>query len=160
MLPIFREQAKQGKIVITHPDMVRFFMTIPQAVQLAFTATVLAKGGEIFVLRMHAMRIKDLAEVCATRFSEKPVAITYGTVRPGEKIGESLMTPDEARSAVETDSLFIIIPQIEVGDIRFDHYRYPGSHPLTSNAFHTATARPLTHSEIHTMLDETLAVTS
>ncbi len=154
VVPLFREQAQQGKeITITDPRMSRFFMTIPDAVELVLTATQMARGGEIFVLKMPALRIADLAAVCASRYATPPARISVGTIRPGEKIHEALLTEDEARTALETDRHFIIVPQIAVGDIEFGGYSYEGARPLTSHTYRTEALPPLTEGEIAALLD-------
>ena len=153
VIPLFQEQAKRGEITITHPEMTRFFMTTHDAVNLVLEALGLAKGGENFVLKMPALTIKDLAEVCAKRFSSSPVSIKISGIRPGEKLHESLLTSEEARSTVETDNLFIIIPQIEIGNIKFKEYTYPSSRPLVSEIYSTQKASHLSQKEIAMLLD-------
>jgi FlaA1/EpsC-like NDP-sugar epimerase len=152
VLPIFIEQIKHGKVMITHPEMTRFFMTISDAAGLLFKATTLARGGEVFISKMPAVRIQDLAEACIAKFATSPVPITYGTIRPGEKLHEMLLTTDEARQALETDSLFIVVPQIEIGDITFADYHYPGASPVKDQSYSTESAPLLQPSEIQALL--------
>lgn len=154
VVPLFLEKIRRGEpLTITHPEMTRFFMTVPDAVQLVFSAMVLAHGGEIFALKMPAMTIKDLAEVCVERYAKKPISITYSGVRPGENLTEALLTPAEARNALETDAHFIIVPRIEMHGFSMDEYQYPGVRPLTSNTYHTETAPRLNKKEIAALLD-------
>jgi UDP-N-acetylglucosamine 4,6-dehydratase/5-epimerase len=153
VIPIFREQAKQGVLNITHPEMTRFFMTIPDAVDLVFEAMMTAHGGETFVLKMPALRIKDLAEVCAERYANPKASVVVGSIRPGEKIHEALLTEDEARFAIETDRHFILIPQITIGDISADQYSYANSKPSVTASYKTSETTPLSHEEISTLLD-------
>ena len=157
VLPVFLDQIKKGAVVVTHPEMARFFMTTADAVRLVFAATTLAHGGEIFVLKMPMVKISDLAEVCVARFARRPTPITYGPIRPGEKIDELLLTSDEATAALETESMYIIVPRIEVGDIRFHDYTYPGARPITSHTYHTRTAPRLSPAEITELLNRVLA---
>lgn len=156
VLPLFREQARHGEIVVTHPDMTRFFMTVPDAVQLVFNAVVQARGGEIFVLKMPAVLIKDLAEICAAKFSSSPVNVHFGTPRPGEKLHEALLTPAEARNALETDRAFIIVPEVETNDIYTKDYVYPNARPLASSHYDTSLAPKLSREEIATLIDRAL----
>jgi FlaA1/EpsC-like NDP-sugar epimerase len=156
LLPLFHEQIKRGELVVTHPEMVRFFMTIPDAVKLVFDATLLAKGGEIFVLKMPSIAIKDLAGVFASRFSKDgETQIKYSSIRQGERLNEALLTLEEARSTLETDDMFIILPQTEVAGIPVTHL-YPNARPLTSQKYDTKVAPRLSHEEISKLLDRVL----
>ncbi|MGI9539121.1 MAG: polysaccharide biosynthesis protein, partial [Miltoncostaeaceae bacterium] len=100
VLPIFRRQIAQGgPVTITHPDMTRFFMTIPEAVQLVIEATGIAEGGDIFVLDMgEPVRIMDLAQKMIELSGQTPgddVAIEVVGIGPGEKLHEELFNVDE-----------------------------------------------------------------
>lgn len=156
VLPIFIEQIKKGRVVVTHPEMARFFMSIPDAVRLLFTAATLARGGEVFISKMPAVWIRDLAEACVRKFSAEPIPVTYGSIRPGEKIHEMLLTSDEARSTLETDSMFIVVPGIEIGDIRFHDYQYPGAVPASAKSYSTESAPRLSADGINELLDRAL----
>jgi FlaA1/EpsC-like NDP-sugar epimerase len=100
VIPIFREQiARGGPVTVTHPDMVRFFMTIPEASQLVLQAGAIGEGGEIFVLDMgEPVRIVDLAHEMITLSGLKPnedVDVVFTGVRPGEKLYEEVGTDAE-----------------------------------------------------------------
>jgi len=102
VVPLFREQiSKGGPVTVTHPDVIRYFMTIPEASQLVIQAGAMAKGGEVFVLDMgEPVRILDLATtmihlmgltVRDDENADGDIAITFTGLRPGEKLYEELL---------------------------------------------------------------------
>ncbi|MBN2240377.1 MAG: polysaccharide biosynthesis protein [Dehalococcoidales bacterium] len=117
IVEIFTEQIKKGgPVTVTDPDMTRFIMSIPKAVELVMKATEIAGGGEIFIFKMPSLRIGDLTVVMIDTLSKKygidPVTIGIEIVGPriGEKNYEELMTIEEASNAVETEDMYIIHP--------------------------------------------------
>jgi FlaA1/EpsC-like NDP-sugar epimerase len=110
VLPTFRKQIEEGRpVTVTHPDMTRYFMTIPEAVQLVIQAGTLSEGGDLFVLDMgEPVRIVDLARRMirlSGRRADVDVPIVFSGVRPGEKLHEHLQ--DEGEATMPTSNPWI-----------------------------------------------------
>jgi FlaA1/EpsC-like NDP-sugar epimerase len=112
VIPIFKEQiAHGGPVTVTHPEMKRFFMTIPEACQLVLQAASMGKGGEIFILDMgEPVKIVDLARDLIRLSGLAPdhdVEIQFTGMRPGEKLSEELFLSDETAEKTRHPRIFV-----------------------------------------------------
>ncbi|MGF7184903.1 FlaA1/EpsC-like NDP-sugar epimerase [Desulfitispora alkaliphila] len=115
VIPIFKRQiAEGGPVTVTHEEMVRYFMTIPEAVQLVIQTGAMAKGGEIFVLDMgEPVKIMDLAKSLIKLSGFEPgedIEIVITGMRPGEKLYEELLTAEEGVNATTHKRIFVAKP--------------------------------------------------
>lgn len=123
VIPLFEKQlASGGPLTVTHPDIIRYFMTIPEAVFLILQAATLAKGGEIFVLDMgEPVKILTLAENLIKLHGKEPykdVDIQFTGLRPGEKLFEELLMSEEGIKATANKKIFIG-KQIKIDEEKF-----------------------------------------
>ncbi len=137
VIPIFLEQIKRGgPVTITHPDMERFFMTIPEAVILVIQASALGKGGEIFILDMgQPVKITKLAEELIRLQGLKPyedIDIVFTGLRPGEKLSEELALEEESLENTKHPKIFKVItrtPEVELEELIKYILKLAGSEP-------------------------------
>ncbi len=138
VIPLFKKQiAEGGPVTVTHPDIIRYFMTIEEAVSLVLQAGAYAKGGEIFVLDMGSpVKIDDLARNLIRLSGYTPdvnMKIVYSGLRPGEKLYEELLMSEEGMKETKNSRIFIGKP------IDFDEKAFLASLPELFEAAHNNT---------------------
>jgi len=165
VIPIFQRQiAVGGPVTLTSPDMTRFVMTLHEAASLVIDSVFLANGGEVFVTKMPAIRIEDLAAVMieelAPRYGFRPNQIQIEMVgaKAGEKMYEELLSAEETRRTIELDKYFAVIPAF-TSVYRAISYEYPEGGGLTAREpYNSATQRPLSRDAIRAFLAASITI--
>ncbi|RME83672.1 MAG: NAD-dependent epimerase/dehydratase family protein, partial [Zetaproteobacteria bacterium] len=128
VIPLFKRQIeKGGPVTLTDPRMTRFIMTLEEAVELVLDSVFLAHGGEVFVTKMPAIRIEDLARAMIAELAGEDAEIEIKVIgmKPGEKLYEELMSEEETRRTLELDKYFVITPAFR-NVYETIHYQYEG----------------------------------
>jgi FlaA1/EpsC-like NDP-sugar epimerase len=162
VVQLFEDQIRSGgPVTVTDPQMTRFVMSVDHAISLVLDVAKIAVGGEIFVLKMPAVRVLDLVHVLMEEINRdeemraRDVRIQYIGCKPGEKIAEELMTADESKRAVDLGSMFVIIPPIQ--EFRELYYPYPQNSPHPQEEYTSVSAEPLDQLGLKHLLGEYLS---
>ena len=129
VIPLFKKQIERGgPVTVTHKDVIRYFMTIPEAVQLVLQAGAMANGGEVFVLDMgNPVKIYDLAKNLIKLSGYEPevdIEITITGLRPGEKLFEELLMNEEGMKATRNERIFIAKPVVADIGMLYKNIKY------------------------------------
>lgn len=159
ILELFKQQIKQGgPITITNPDMTRFIMSISQAVNLVLKTALYMQRGELFILKMPVLRLGDLADAVIEEYSKKynlPLSRIKKKIiglRPGERMHEDLMTEEESNNALETDELFIVIPELNLPGFIKKKIEYSKSKKAIKLPYNSKEITPLTKEKLRDLL--------
>lgn len=166
VVPVFLTQiAAGGPVTLTERSMNRFVMTQNEAMDLVLDSVVRARGGEIFVTKMHAIRISDLAnsmiKLLAPRYGHDPESIEIKEIgaRAGEKYYEELINSEEARRVIDTEHFFIILPALspDLTKELTQHYRQSGD-VLGDQLYRSDEATPMSGTELDRYLVEKVVI--
>jgi UDP-N-acetylglucosamine 4,6-dehydratase/5-epimerase len=154
VIPLFKRQIESGgPITITDPRMTRFILTLPEAIDLVFRAVRSGVGGEIFVLKIAAALVMDIVEVMVESLGpKKNIAVQTIGIRPGEKIHEVLVSEAEAVRTIEDDSIYLILPQIDLENTKSF---YSKDSLVKFSEYTSETAKRLSKEEIRSVLLDT-----
>lgn len=153
-LPLFVSQIESGgPVTLTHPDMIRFLLSVDRAVELIFECTALATGGEVFAMKMPAVRMGDLVDVLIRELAVDPSAVEIETIgiRPGEKLYEDLVTEEESERSIELPHLYVIVPPGQ--PLESFEYPYGPVAPVPRGRYASDTAERISQQEIAGSLD-------
>jgi FlaA1/EpsC-like NDP-sugar epimerase len=149
VIPVFRNQIDNShNLTITDVNMTRFILTLNDAIDLVFKSVQYAVGGEIFVLKIPAHTVINLAEVMMEESGKKLKIVKTG-IRPGEKIHETLVSATESIRTIEKENLYIILPHVQIKEIE---KKYPGYLNKNLFRFSSDSAKRLRKKEIRNML--------
>jgi len=158
VIPLFKDQIRNGgPVTLTDEEMTRFVMPMSQTVDFLFKVAEMARGGEVFVSKMKSVRILDLANVIVEEFSHlcgregDGIEIKVVGRKPGEKIFEEIMTPSEAELSLETEEMFIVLPET-TEYLHIDTFRYPNAKPTSLRNYRSNDVDFLSKEEIKDML--------
>jgi FlaA1/EpsC-like NDP-sugar epimerase len=151
VVPIFRQQIRAGgPLKVTHLGMTRFFMSSNESVDLLLACLVAARGGEVFVPKMHAVRLQDFANAMIQLYAPgKHIPVLEIGLRPGEKLYEELISDAEMSRCLETDHMVIVLPHPDEAlhdsscPLTELALRYPDSPRPAQRAYCSQTVSPL-----------------
>lgn len=129
VLPLWKKQVeREQRIRVTDHDMTRFFMSIDQAIKLVVKTVQYSCGGEIFILKMPSIKLRDLARIFIEKyFPKETIAIEEIGYRPGEKKHEELYTDNiKPKGVFENKEMIVILPEVDIYELKQPVRKYPG----------------------------------
>ncbi|WP_337099007.1 polysaccharide biosynthesis protein [Paenibacillus sp. YIM B09110] len=125
VVPLFKQQIAQGKpLTLTDKEMTRFFLTIPEAIELLIKAASAAIGGETFVMKMPACKITDLIDVLKSIYDQNDLPVMEIGMREGEKLHEVLISRAESLTTFQYDKQYFVILPSHPDDQLLNHYKH------------------------------------
>lgn len=163
VIPLFSRQiAAGGPVTLTDERMTRFIMSLSEAVRLVIDSVFLAKGGEVFVTKMPAVRIVDLAQVLIEEFAprhghdSRRIELKTIGAKPGEKLFEELLNEEEVRRALELENYYVIVPAFGNEGVR---YEYPGMRKVSAHGgYNSQKSQALSPDELRNVLRRSRAL--
>lgn len=154
VIPLFREQIlKTNSVTITESNMTRFLMRVSEAIELVLTASINGIGGEVFVMKMPACKILDLAQVMIDKLGNaKTKKLTIG-IRPGEKIHEVLISKYETKNTLDFGKYYILLPHIKI-DKTYAFYKKSKLKFLSMSEYSSNVTNQLSKKEIKNLLQK------
>ena len=159
VIPLFKRQIlEQRRITITNPQMSRFMMTLTQASRLTMQAAIKAVGGEVFVLKMPVIKLKDLADIVTEETCLRngiplgEVDIQTIGLRPGEKMYEELMTEEESTLAYDLDNMYAVLPT--TGDNNKYDFYYSSYKKASIDSYKSSDEKALTKQQVKQLLTD------
>lgn len=150
VVPLFKQQIVQGKeITLTDIEMTRFFLTVPEAIELLLKATAVAIGGETFVMKMPACKIIDLIQVLKNVLGGLHLPIKDIGIRPGEKLHEVLISQSESPNSYHYDEQYYVILPSHPSESLLSHYNHM---PKVSFSYFQSDQNLMTYQEIELLL--------
>jgi len=161
VFPLFIKQIRDGKpITVTDPEMMRFFMSMKEAAQLVLEAAKMTKESEIFVFKMPAVKMSDAVEalqeiMIEEKFVAKTSPIRIIGAKEGERKHEKLLTIEESEHALETDKLYIILPNFSfIPSKQIPNVSYAGARRAKLGEYGTDKSPQISRKDIKKLLRE------
>lgn len=152
VVPLFKQQIMEGKaLTLTDKDMTRFFLTIPEAIELLLKAAVASIGGETFVMKMPACKIYDLIDVLKSVYGQNDLPVVEIGMREGEKLHEVLISRSETPTTYQYDSQYFVILPSHPSALLLDRYRHL---PSISFPYYQSDQELMTYEEIKLLLQK------
>lgn len=156
VVPIFKQQIQNElPVTVTDAQMSRFIMSIRESADLVLRTVQLAEGGEVYVTKMPAVNIVDIAKVMINKLSKRsgPDEIDFIGSKPGEKLYEELMSDEETGRAFELDDYFVILPTFNSDQSLFKYNVVTKENKKASSAYNSSIEKKLTRDELDTLLE-------